>query len=74
MAGRFPGAKNIREFWENLKNGLESSWFFNDRELEANGVDPHLLKDPNYVNANGILEGIEYLIRDFLAAAPGKRK
>jgi acyl transferase domain-containing protein len=22
MAGRFPGAKNIEEFWDNLKNGI----------------------------------------------------
>ena len=22
MAGRFPGAKDIHEFWENLKNGV----------------------------------------------------
>ncbi|MCP4688927.1 MAG: SDR family NAD(P)-dependent oxidoreductase, partial [Desulfobacterales bacterium] len=24
MAGRFPGAENIREFWENLKNGVDA--------------------------------------------------
>ena len=24
MAGRFPGAKNIRQFWDNLRNGTES--------------------------------------------------
>ena len=23
MAGRFPGARNLEEFWENLKNGVE---------------------------------------------------
>ena len=24
MAGRFPGAKNLDHFWENLANGVES--------------------------------------------------
>lgn len=28
MAGRFPGAKNVTEFWQNLRNGVESIFFF----------------------------------------------
>ncbi len=24
MAGRFPGARNVEEFWTNLRNGVES--------------------------------------------------
>ena len=24
MAGRFPGARNVAEFWENARNGIES--------------------------------------------------
>ncbi|MCF4970216.1 AMP-binding protein, partial [Nostoc sp. CMAA1605] len=30
MAGRFPGAKNIDSFWENLKNGVETISFFSE--------------------------------------------
>ncbi|MCX6582639.1 MAG: beta-ketoacyl synthase N-terminal-like domain-containing protein [Candidatus Aminicenantes bacterium] len=60
MAGRFPGAKNVGEFWENLVNGKESISFFTDGELLEAGVDPSELKNPNYVKANGFLEGIEY--------------
>jgi iturin family lipopeptide synthetase A len=60
MTGRFPGAKNIDEFWRNLKNGVESITFFSDQELRAAGVDTGLLKNPNYVKARGILDGIEY--------------
>ncbi len=26
LAGRFPGAKNVEEFWQNLQNGVESSF------------------------------------------------
>lgn len=38
MAGRFPGAKNIDEFWENLRASLESISFFSAEELEASGT------------------------------------
>ena len=31
MAGRFPGAGNVDEFWLNLRNGVESIRFFTDR-------------------------------------------
>jgi acyl transferase domain-containing protein len=28
MAGRFPGAHNVEEFWTNQRNGVESISFF----------------------------------------------
>ncbi|MGE5343918.1 MAG: beta-ketoacyl synthase N-terminal-like domain-containing protein [Candidatus Omnitrophota bacterium] len=59
MAGRFPGAKNIDEFWENLKNGKETITFFSDEELLKAGENPELLKNPNYVKAAGILNNID---------------
>jgi polyketide synthase PksJ len=70
MAGRFPGAKDIDEFWENLKNGVECTWFFNDLELETSGVDRHLLEDPGYVNSNALLEEIEYFDPAFFGYSP----
>jgi phthiocerol/phenolphthiocerol synthesis type-I polyketide synthase E len=60
MAGRFPGAKNIEQFWKNLIDGKETISFFTVEELLEAGIDPQTLADPNYVKANGILEGIEY--------------
>jgi amino acid adenylation domain-containing protein len=53
MAGRFPGAKNIHEFWENLKNGVESIVFITDEELEAVNIPPEVLKNPSYVKTRG---------------------
>ena len=58
MAGRFPGAKNITEFWENIKNGIESITSFSDEELLEAGIDPELLKQSNYVKAKGMLADI----------------
>jgi len=33
MAGRFPGADNLEEFWHNLRNGVESLSFFFSRGI-----------------------------------------
>ena len=65
MSGRFPGAKNIEEFWRNLRGGVEAVSFFSDEELAAAGVKPSLLSNPNYVRANAILEGIELFDASF---------
>ena len=70
MAGRFPGAAGTREFWENLKNGVESITFFSDSELEEAGGDPQLLKNTNYVKANGLLECIDRFDASFFGYTP----
>ena len=70
MTGRFPGARNIDEYWENLKNGVESISFFSDEELEEVGVSPRLLRDPNYVKAHGVLEDKECFDSSFFGYTP----
>lgn len=70
MAGRFPGADNIEEFWQNLKNGVESIAFFTEEEILASGVDPQLVKNPNYVKASPILSDIESFDADFFGYTP----
>ncbi|MBZ8179848.1 type I polyketide synthase [Oscillatoria salina] len=59
MSGRFPKAKNLDEFWQNLRDGRECIEFFSDEELLANGVDISLLNNPNYVKANSVLADID---------------
>jgi iturin family lipopeptide synthetase A len=70
MAGRFPGAGHIEEFWSNLKKGLESISFFTDKELAEAGIEPELLKMDNYVKAKGVLEDIEYFDAAFFGYTP----
>ena len=66
IAGRFPGAKNIHEFWENLKNGVESLSFISDGEFETLEVPPGWKEDPNYVRAKGgVLEDKEFFDASF---------
>jgi acyl transferase domain-containing protein/thioesterase domain-containing protein len=70
MAGCFPGAKNIEEFWQNLRDGVESISFFTDEELISSGVDPTLLQQPNYVKAGGVLEDIDLFDASFFNFNP----
>ncbi|MEO3855328.1 SDR family NAD(P)-dependent oxidoreductase [Acrocarpospora sp. B8E8] len=60
MAGRFPGAHDIGEFWQNLVNGVESITFFTDEELRAAGTPEDLLAFPNYVRAAPIAPDTEF--------------
>jgi phthiocerol/phenolphthiocerol synthesis type-I polyketide synthase E len=70
MAGRFPGAANIEQYWENIRNGVEAIKFFTTEELEQAGVEKQLLDNPNYVRANGVLEGIENFDAAFFGLTP----
>ncbi|GAB1543929.1 hypothetical protein NUACC21_66050 [Scytonema sp. NUACC21] len=70
MAIRFPGAKNIDEFWQNLCNGVESITFFTDEELLSSGVAPSLLEKPNYVKAHGTIGDIAGFDSAFFGLSP----
>lgn len=65
MAGRFPGAANLDQFWDNLRNGREGIHFFSDEELQAAGIPAARFKDPNFVKAAPILEDIEHFDAGF---------
>ncbi|RAM48427.1 MAG: polyketide synthase [Hapalosiphonaceae cyanobacterium JJU2] len=68
--GRFPGAKNVEQFWKNLRDGVESISHFTDEELLATGIDPDLLNNPNYVKAASIIEDIELFDAAFFGFTP----
>ena len=70
MAGQFPDAPNITQFWQNLVNGLQSSRFFSDEELLAAGVSQQLLNDPSYVKADILLEDIDVFDATFFGFTP----
>src|ERR1041384_4326631 len=70
MSGRFPGAKGIEPFWENLRNGVESISFFPIEELEARGVPSFMLKNPSFVNAGALLDDVEMFDANFFGINP----
>ncbi|MBE4753746.1 amino acid adenylation domain-containing protein, partial [Corallococcus sp. ZKHCc1 1396] len=62
MAGRFPGAKTVADFWQNLRGGVESITHFAPEELEHMPGLPEGLElwhHPAFVPAAGVLEGVE---------------
>ena len=70
FAGRFPGARNTDEFWQNLRDGVESIAFFSPEELQSSGVGPDQFGVPEYVPAKAILEDVELFDANFFDYSP----
>jgi acyl transferase domain-containing protein len=69
MAGRFPKARDLTEFWQNLCAGKEGISFFTEEELAAAGVS---VPEPNerYVKARGVLEDADKFDAAFFGFNP----
>ncbi|KJY36671.1 hypothetical protein VR45_10800, partial [Streptomyces sp. NRRL S-495] len=59
MAGRFPGAADLDEYWNGLLSGQVAVARLSREELLAAGVPAADLDDPAYVPARGLLAGPE---------------
>ncbi|HEX3252547.1 MAG TPA: type I polyketide synthase, partial [Pyrinomonadaceae bacterium] len=70
MSGRFPGARNLDEFWHNLREGVESISFFTKDELDAAGVDRAHLESPEYVRAGAVLDDVDKFDAAFFGFSP----
>jgi len=71
LSGRFPGAANVEELWNNLLSGKETVSFFSDDQLAASGVDLSQTRDrQNYVPARGVLKDIECFDAAFFGVQP----
>ncbi|MEE8525743.1 MAG: AMP-binding protein, partial [Thermoanaerobaculia bacterium] len=65
MAGRFPGARDVEEFWSNLRSGKESVRPLADDEIDVTETGPEALQDPHYVKMAALLEDVELFDPDF---------
>jgi non-ribosomal peptide synthase protein (TIGR01720 family) len=70
MAGRFPGAAGVDEFWSNLRAGVESIRRYTPEELREAGVDPKLYENDGYVPARGAVDGVEWFDAAFFGVPP----
>ncbi|MFD1807692.1 beta-ketoacyl synthase N-terminal-like domain-containing protein [Gemmobacter lanyuensis] len=70
MAAHLPGAPSIVEYWENLRNGIESIRHLSEAELLANGESPARLRQRNYVPAAAILDQFEHFDAEFFGFSP----
>ncbi|AYV31132.1 Phthiocerol synthesis polyketide synthase type I PpsE [Streptomyces sp. ADI95-16] len=65
MAGRFPGAGDLAEYWSNLRDGVESILPLTDEELAAAGVPHEIFEQPNYVKAAPAFAGSDLFDAEF---------
>lgn len=71
MAGRFPGSRNVDEFWENLAAGREGITFFDPTQLDQR-VPEELRADPNYVPARGVIADYDKFDAPFFGVTPAE--
>ena len=64
MAGRWPGADSVAEFWRNLVAGVESVTRFTDAELE-DSFDQDTRNAANFVKARPILKDVDLFDAEF---------
>jgi acyl transferase domain-containing protein/NADP-dependent 3-hydroxy acid dehydrogenase YdfG/acyl carrier protein len=65
LAGRFPGAADIRQFWQNVCEGVVSIETITDDELRAAGVAERLIASPHYVRSVPRLAGLREFDAEF---------
>jgi amino acid adenylation domain-containing protein len=66
LSGRYPGASNVLEFWQNLVNGVDSISDFSDEQLADAGLPvAQLRQDANWVTARGVLNRAEWFDASF---------
>jgi len=73
LAGRFPGARNLEELWQNLRHSVESISVFTPEELGP-GIEPYLRDDPDYVRARGIIDDADLFDAGFFGISPLEAK
>ncbi|MEK6675437.1 MAG: SDR family NAD(P)-dependent oxidoreductase [Planctomycetota bacterium] len=70
MAARVPGARNVRELWRNIRDGVESVRAFTDEELLAQGVTADHIQSSRYVKSGAVLEEMEGFDAEFFGFSP----
>ncbi len=70
MAGRFPGASSVAEFWSNIRAGKESISFLSDEELRQSGISDEILSRPDFVKAGAFLQGVDLFDAEFFNYSP----
>ncbi|MAT97570.1 MAG: hypothetical protein CL608_10545 [Anaerolineaceae bacterium] len=74
LDGRFPGASNLEQFWQNLRDGIESIQVLDDETLDELGVPQHLRNNPDFVRAAPLLADIDHFAASFFGYAPNQAK
>ena len=69
MAGRFPGANDLEQFWKVLAEGRETTSFFSKDELDIS-IPKEIKDNPDYVSARGIIDDADKFDAEFFGFNP----
>lgn len=72
MAGRFPGADNIGQFWHNLVTSAESIERMSDQELLKAGVSAEEIRAESYVKSSAALKNADAFDPEFFGYTPAE--
>jgi len=70
LAARFPDARNLDDFWRNVRDGVESLETLGDAELDAAGVPVNVRSNPQFVRKGTTLEGALLFDAGFFGLSP----
>jgi len=71
MSGRFPGARDVDQFWQNLVQGVDSVSRFSDEQLEYSvSTDEATAEGQKFIRARGVIEGADLFDADFFGMYP----
>ncbi|WP_372654766.1 aminotransferase class III-fold pyridoxal phosphate-dependent enzyme [Halobacteriovorax sp.] len=69
MAGKFPGANDLEEFWEMILNKTDGISFFKNDELDPSVTELEK-ENPNYIKARGYIPDIDLFDCSFFGMNP----
>ena len=70
LAGRFPGAANLDQFWRNIHGGVEALDTLSEADLDTAGIPQALRNNPNFVRKATSLEGADLFDSTFFGFSP----
>ncbi|MEB3357180.1 MAG: SDR family NAD(P)-dependent oxidoreductase [Synechococcales bacterium] len=70
MAGRFPGAHSVDEFWQILREGKEAIAPLDTSTLRQQEIDEASFNDPQYVKVGGVLPDVDRFDAAFFGYSP----
>src|SRR5579863_10177137 len=69
MAGRWPGASNPAELWQNICNGVESISHFASNDLEVSDAAAWAARS-DYIRSRSVVDGVELFDAGFFGILP----
>jgi phthiocerol/phenolphthiocerol synthesis type-I polyketide synthase E len=70
LSGRFPGARDLDHFWQNIRNGVEIIETLSEADLDTAGVGALSRNDPAWVRKATTLEGALDFDTQFFGISP----